>query len=90
MLHTALLFSSIILFVDHVNSFGTGVPSSACKDMAPGPPHHPNQVTDDEAENPPFTLKAANKNGGVTGLVINKIRPENLICLNNLSDFETK
>ena len=54
-----------------VSGYGSGAPASACSDMKPGPPHWPNQLEDNEIDNPPFNLEVkTQRHGQVTGDII--------------------
>ena len=55
---------SVSSLLQGVSGYGSGVPESACKTMTPGPPHFPNQVTENEARNVPFIINAVAQNNG--------------------------
>lgn len=62
---------SVLSLISNVSGYGSGVPEGACASMQPGPPHFPNQVSDNEATNVPFILNAvAQRNGQVKGDIL--------------------
>ena len=60
----AISIATLLAVCDHVSGFGGGAPASACETMKPGPPHHPNQLTDSEKKSVPFRLVARPKDNG--------------------------
>ena len=70
----AISIATLLAVCDHVSGFGGGAPASACETMKPGPPHHPNQLTDSEKKSVPFRLVARPKdNGQVKGFFLSII-----------------
>ena len=64
----SLVFLGLLASPLAVSGYGSGAPASACSDMKPGPPHWPNQLEDNEIDNPPFNLEVqSKKHGQVTG-----------------------
>ena len=64
----SLVFLGLLASPLAVSGYGSGTPASACSDMKPGPPHWPNQLEDNEIDNPPFNLEVqSKKHGQVTG-----------------------
>ena len=91
--YSALLSVTCAIFCGQVSGYGSGAPASACSDMKPGPPHWPNQLSDQEQNQAPFRLETVRQRNGQVKGDINimkcekmKILPYNLLCVSVSED----